>query len=106
MAVLRINPFEGKVKDGIPGWFDKVTSVGGGILAGEKETWSIWSKAYDDMLMKYILAGSFIGKDQNIIASMILDRPELAVLIDPPDAMESGQIWFYLLFFLAGVSVG
>lgn len=106
MTVLRINPFGGEVKDGIPGWFDRDTSVGGGILAGERETWSIWSKAYDAMLMKYILAGRFIGKDQNIMASMILDRPELAVLIDPPDAMERGQIWFYLLFFLGGVSVG
>ena len=105
MLVLRINPFEGVVEDGVPGRFEKVNTVGAGILAGDASTWISWSKAYDEMLVKYVQAGRFIGKDQNIIASMILDRPDLAIMIDPPGVLDSIQIWFYLLFVLAGVHV-
>jgi len=105
MLILRINPFEGLVVDDIPGMFDKQNTVGGGILAGNRIAWITWSKAYDVMLMKYYLAGRFIGKDQNIMASVILKEPNIAVLIDPPKSMNIIQRWFYLLFFLGGVHV-
>ena len=105
MLVLRINPFEGVVEDGVPGRFEKMITVGGGILAGDASSWISWSKAYDEMLVKYVQAGRFIGKDQNIMASMILDRPDLVIMIDPPGVLDSIQLWFYLLFVLAGVHI-
>lgn len=105
MLLLRIHPFEGVAGDDIPGMFDSQNTVGGGILAGDRKAWITWSKAYDVMLMKYYLAGRFIGKDQNIMASMILKEPDIAVLVDPPTSMNVIQRWFYLLFFLGGVYV-
>jgi hypothetical protein len=65
--------------------------------------WKAWSSAYDAMLLKYVRAGRFIGKDQNIMASMILEQPSLAVLVPRPKQLGPVAGWFYLLFFLAGL---
>jgi len=108
MLVLRLESFEDSGPadtHGIRGEFTGRNSVGGGILASDVAGWTAWSKAYDDMLFRYYSAGRFIGKDQNIMGSMILDRPESAELVDPPSVMSSVQRWFYLLFFLGGVDV-
>jgi hypothetical protein len=107
MLVLRINPFSSADPDahGIRGIFESVTTVGGGILAADIKGWQEWSRAYDEMFVRYIHAGRFVGKDQNIMASMILERPDSVFLIDPSPAMNSMQRWFYLLFYLASVRV-
>ena len=109
MLVLRIAPFLEEDyppdSDGIRGKFDHRVSVGGGILAATIKGWVTWSRAYDAMLMRYYFANRFIGKDQNIMASMILERPDNVVLVDPPAVMNSIQRWFYLLFFLGNVRV-
>jgi hypothetical protein len=107
MLVLRINEFTATEpeKDGILGNVESVNSVGGGILAASAVGWARWNDAYDRMFMRYIFADRFVGKDQNIMASMCLEQPDLVHLIDPPAAMNSMQRWFYLLFFLAGVHV-
>ena len=82
----------------------KENTVGGGILASDIGGWVSWSKAYDAMLMKYYLNDAFIGKDQNIMASVILENPDSVVMIDPPP-INAIQQWFYLLFYLGGVRV-
>lgn len=110
MLLLEIDPFraEDYVADtnGIRGEFNNTRStVGGGILASDIDGWREWSQAYDSMLMRYHLAGRFIGKDQNIMASMILERPELAITIKRFQRLGSIQGWFSLLFFLAGVNI-
>lgn len=107
VLILEIDPL--KKEDscidewGIPGRFDEAATFGGGILASGLEGWMRWSKAYDAMLMRYHLAGRFIGKDQNIMASMILQEPGLVSIVKRPHALGSIVGWFYLLFFLTGV---
>lgn len=109
MLVLEIDPLkqEDCVKDewGIPGSFEKVATFGGGILASDVSGWIRWSSAYDAMLMRYHLAGRFIGKDQNIMASMILEEPSLAVVIKRPPSLGPIAGWFYLLVFLSGMRI-
>lgn len=106
MLVLRIAPFEELAdKNGMFGHTNDTVTVGGGILAGSISSWVSWSKTYDAMLMKYYLSDRFIGKDQNIMASVILGNPGLIELVDPPKVMNSIQKWFYLLFYLAGVRI-
>jgi len=106
MVVLQIDPLKvedcGRDEWGIPGRFDSSTTFGGGILASGIEGWNRWSKAYDAMLVRYHLATRFIGKDQNIIASMLLDDPSLAVIVKRPSQLGPIKGWFYLLQFLAG----
>ena len=107
MLVLTIDPFKGEdsvpAADGIKGDFGIRASVGGGILASDAEGWKTWSAAYDAMLMRYYLAGRFIGKDQNIMGSMLLERPDLAVSVPRNPRLSPAQSWFSLLFYLAGV---
>jgi hypothetical protein len=106
MLLLRIDPFNAADKQpdkhGIMGEFTKRATVGGGILAADIQGWISWSKAYDTMLMRYYLADRFIGKDQNIVGSMILEQADLAFIVDPCSSMNTIDRWFYLLFFLAG----
>ena len=110
MLVLEIDPFKDadyvRGADGIYGvGFEKRSTVGGGILASDVEGWRRWGAAYDRMFMKYVLAGRFFGKDQNIMASMILEDPGLAVRIRGPPFLPGVDAWFYLLLFLSGVAV-
>jgi glycosyltransferase involved in cell wall biosynthesis len=108
MLVLEIDPLKKEDcgdEGGIPGNFQNATTFGGGILASDVEGWIRWSSAYDAMLMRYYLAGRFVGKDQNIMASMILERPELAVIVQRPAALGPIAGWFYLLLFLSGVKL-
>ena len=110
MLVLEIDPFlpEDYVADtdGIMGvGCAKRATIGGGILASDIDGWREWSRAYDAMLMRYHLAGHFIGKDQNIMASMILERPELAIPVRRFTELGPIQGWFSLLFVLAGVRI-
>jgi glycosyltransferase involved in cell wall biosynthesis len=109
MLVLQIDPFNQEdhiaSADGIRGSFGTRPTVGGGILASDKEGWIAWSKEYDAMLLNYIRAGRFIGKDQNIMGSMILDNPGCAQLISRPPSLGPIGGWFYLLFYLAGLQI-
>lgn len=109
MLVLEIDPLEEKwcvpAADGIRGDLNLRASFGGGILASDIDGWNQWSRAYDAMLARYLLAGRFIGKDQNIMASVILEMPQLVNIVRRPQTMNSMQCWFYLLFYLAGLYI-
>lgn len=109
MLVLEIDPLKQEHCEtdawGIPGKFDTAATFGGGILASDSEGWMRWIRAYDAMLMRYHLAGRFIGKDQNIFASMILEQPDLVVTVQRPRALGPIVGWFYLLVFLSGMTL-
>ena len=109
MLLLEIDPlqeYDWRPDDhGIRGEFTGRATFGGGILASDINGWNRWSMAYDAMLARYLLAGRFIGKDQNIMASMILEQPDLALVVRRPQNMAATQRWFYLLFFLAGLCI-
>lgn len=109
MLVLEIDPLKEDDwrpdEHGICGDFTGRATFGGGILASDINGWERWSKAYDAMLLRYHLAGRFIGKDQNIMASTIIGNPGLALIVRHPLSMPSTQRWFYLLFFLAGLCI-
>jgi len=108
MLVLEIDPLKKedcRNEGGIPGNFQNSATFGGGILASDAEGWRSWSSAYDAMLMRYHLAGRFIGKDQNIMASMILEQPEIAVIVQRPAALGPIAGWFYLLLYLSGIKL-
>ena len=109
MLLLEIEPFtkEDFIPDvhGIKGEFGTRSTFGGGILASDISGWTRWSKAYDAMLIRYHLAGRFIGKDQNIFASVVLDKPDITISVKRPSTLGSISGWFYLLFFLSGLIV-
>jgi hypothetical protein len=102
MLQLQVSPFQ----DGDSSEKDfEGNRIGGGILASDRAGWAAWSKAYDLILMRMYLAGRFVGKDQNIMAGIALEHPELVVLVPPYKVLNPVREWFSLLFFLAGLRV-
>ena len=73
---------------------DMSCTIGGGVLAGDKEAWQIFSKNYLDSLHADIH-----GKDQEIYARIL--NPENAVIITPNSVY--GDPWFYLTYIFAGM---
>ena len=101
MLVLQIDPF--REGDTVDTDFTLRNTVGGGILASDCSGWVAWYKAYDTQIINSIRAGRFIGKDQNIMAAMIVQNPQLAIVLIPPEGIHPVIKWFFLLFYLAGI---
>jgi hypothetical protein len=104
MLLLNVKPFlqvdEVKVND-ITGNFKEKDRIAAGVIAGHAETWLKWSDIYDETMRKYIDADLFIGKEQSIMSTIVLENKNLVSLINPPKNF--GRKWFYSLIHL-GVS--
>jgi hypothetical protein len=75
--------------------------IGGGVLAATAAVWQRWSELYDDAVGRYRQAGLFIGKDQTIFMTLVLEHKEFHSLLDLKKI--APEPWFYLLLYL-GVS--
>jgi len=105
MLLLQIDPFTEDdcdlQEDGLYGNFIKKNRIGGGIQAATAKTWLTWSEKYDKMMTRYIAANRFIGKDQSIMASVILEEPTIALLIRPYGYYKHPlNLWFFLGLWL------
>lgn len=101
MSLLNIAPFEeGETSDTI---FQHVNRIGGGIQAADRDTWIWWSTAYDEMMKRFIASNRFCGKDQSIMASVVLQHPEKVSLVQPPADFHPIAKWFVLLLVLSGI---
>lgn len=67
--------------------------IGGGYLAAHKNIWRKYSQKYDEMMTEYIGANLYMGKDQNIMASMYLKDPDFFQLV--PTDLTSRDPWFW-----------
>lgn len=72
--------------------------IGGGVLAGTAAVWKRFSQLYDEALQRYLKAGLFIGKDQTLFATIILENKSLISLLDYRGI--APESWFYLLLYL------
>jgi hypothetical protein len=75
--------------------------IGGGVLAATATVWQRWSELYDEVVARYRQAGLFIGKDQTIFMTLVLEHKEFHSLLDLKKI--APEPWFYLLLYL-GVS--
>ena len=101
MTLLNIAPFqENETCDSI---FQHVNRIGGGIQAADRETWRWWSSMYDEMMKRFIASNRFCGKDQSIMASIVLQNPEKIALIQPPEDFHPIAKWFILLLGLSKI---
>ena len=73
---------------------DMGCTIGGGVLAGDKDAWQIFSKNYLDSL-----AADIHGKDQDIFCRIL--RADTAVIIKPNNSY--GDPWFYLTYIFSGL---
>jgi len=91
--LININPFNESELQNPFSDFSKVARIGGGYLAASATTWQQFSQKFDIMLHRYIEKGLFVGKDQNIMASMYIEDPTFFDLVPTDNNCE--DIWFY-----------
>ena len=72
--------------------------IQGAIIAAHKDIWYKYDTAYDLMIQKYIKADLYIGMDQSIMASIVLNHKELVSLLELKPI--SPEPWFYLGLWL------
>jgi hypothetical protein len=89
--------------DGLPTHnFQFEARVGGTVIVGHKIAWRKWDGVYYDILDRMARAGRFVGKDQNIMASLAVMHPEMIELIKPqPYFGATGNPWFYLHYYFS-----
>ena len=76
----------------------KDATIGGGYLAAHKDVWPVFSQKYDAMLEEYKYAGLYVGKDQNIMASMYIKEPDFFDLVSTNLSCEDPWFWPQLYF--------
>ena len=74
--------------------------LAGAIFGGDKKACDKWVEEYEYMISSYFSRNLFAGKDQNIYASMIINKPELANVWKAPFCNK----WFGLQNILSGTS--
>lgn len=98
-VLLQVEPFTDEDEEDFLidriGKFDRVNRIGGGIQGGTAETWKKWSRLYDEKLEERKTKGMFVGKDQTIMAALVLQYPSLVKLI--PANRSLRDHWFTLL---------
>ena len=97
MVLLQLEPFTeeertGKVRD-----LTAAVRLGGGVQASSIDGWKHWSTEYDQMLLRLHSEKMFVGKDQNIMGHIVLNRHPVELVA--PD-VSVGDIWFTLLYKL------
>ena len=99
MVLLQVEPFTDEDEEDFYvdkiGKFDECNRIGGGIQGGSIETWKQWSQLYDEKLQERVQKHMFVGKDQTIMAALVLQYPSLVKMI--PANRNIRDHWFTLL---------
>jgi hypothetical protein len=108
MLMVQVYPFlpdelEKRTLETIPS-FQFTNRIGGTMFGGTKGVIDLWHKEYYQMLEHFIRIERFIGKDQSIMNSVYLWKPQLVQLISQRDEPEPrygmSSEWFYMQDFL------
>ena len=81
--------------------------IGGGVLAGDIEAWSIFSKSFAETLQMFHDSARFYGKDQDVYRCMIQSNPSKFIIVEARlwgNRNRSGNadcLWFYLTRLLS-----
>jgi len=106
MLMVQVYPFQPEelsvtTLESIPS-FQFTNRIGGTMFGGRKGAIDKWHTEYYQMLEYFIRIERFIGKDQSIMNSLYLWKPELVQLISQWRFPRHGMVseWFYLHEFL------
>ena len=69
-----------------------------GLLAGSVSAWARWDTLYDDCMRRFVSAGVFAGKEQNLMGVIAIETKDAVSLLDLKKI--SPDSWFYLLLYL------
>lgn len=72
-------------------------SIGGTMFGGHYDIINEWHSKYYNTLERFIQHNRFAGKDQNIMANMTIQYPDLCIIFNPT----YGDPWFYFHWLLS-----
>jgi hypothetical protein len=72
--------------------------IGGTIIAGTAAVWKRWSELCDEAVQRFLKAGIFMGKDQTIFATVVLENKNFVSLLDSKKIAPNP--WLYPLLYL------
>lgn len=73
--------------------------IGGTIMVGSAIAWVRWLTVWRGMLRSYMRANYFTGKDQNLMAAIVVMYPELVNVVSAAPARRDP--WFYFQEYLS-----
>ncbi len=76
--------------------------IGGNLIAASVPMWDKYCAAYDWTFNKYNRAGLFVGKDQNIMTTLVLENRQVISLIDSKQCFSN--IWTFGFLWLGAPS--
>lgn len=98
-VLLQVEPFSAEDEEMFTldriGTFDHMNRIGGGIQGATIETWKKWSRLYDEKLQQRKEKDMFVGKDQTIMAALVLEYPSFVKMIPANRSLKDH--WFTLL---------
>ena len=71
------------------------------VIAGSSESWKQYDILYDSILDKYRTANLFLGKEQTLMATLVLEHSSFVSLVEPKPI--GPEFWYYLILWLGVV---
>ncbi|OWA52655.1 hypothetical protein BV898_17102 [Hypsibius exemplaris] len=89
-------------EDGLPEHdFQLDIRLGGTVIVGHRDAWRRWDAMYYEVLERMAQSGRFVGKDQNVMASVAVMQPDMVGLIQPePFFGGTGNIRPFIIHFV------
>lgn len=98
ILLMNVSPFTRRDDFLDPKGSSGAARIGGGILAGSIEVWKRYDMLYDQVFQRYVEKGLFVGKDQTLMATLVLENKGFVSLLDAKPIFWIP--WFYLLAWL------
>jgi hypothetical protein len=98
ILLMNVSPFTRRDDFLDPKGSSGTARIGGGILAGSRKTWEQYDRLYEKVFDLYITRGLFVGKDQTLMATLVLENRGFVSLLDARPIFWIP--WFYLLAWL------
>ena len=98
MLLMNVSPFTWRDEFLDPKGSSGSARIGGGVLAGSIEVWKRYDSLYDNIFQEYVDKGLFVGKDQTLMATLVLENKDFVSLLDAKPIVWIP--WFYLVAWL------
>ncbi len=98
VLLMNVMPFSRRDETLTPPGSSGAARIGGGIIAANQKNWILYDKLYDQVFQRYVDKKLFIGKDQTLMATLVLENKSFFSLLDAKPIF--WLPWFYLLAYL------
>lgn len=85
-----------------------LVAIAGGFIFGSKEQFDVYIPRYYKLFKEYINQGVFVGKEQNLMANLIINYNDDFIILDAPKIKTwlntfQKDNWFYMINLFSGL---